>query len=74
MIRYSLQISDEADVNIVLMDHLDGSVINSTTKTFSECPTTCYHSLADEFLYLEEGQLNVLLNSAQSDLKLVSSC
>jgi hypothetical protein len=73
MVRYSLQISDEADVNIALMDYLDGSVVNSTTKTFSKCPTSCYHRLTTEFLYLNEGKLNVLANSAQSDLKLVRS-
>lgn len=73
MIRYSLQISAEAEVNIVLIDHQDGDVINSTTKTFLECPTTCYHRMSNEFLYLDEGKIIVLIHSAQSDLKLVGN-
>ena len=73
MIRYSLQISDQVQVNIALMDYQDGSVVNSTTKTFVKCATSCYHRLSSEFLYLDEGKLNVLINSAQSDLKLVSN-
>ena len=73
MIRYSLQISAEAEANIVLIDHLDGNVINATTKTFLECITTCYHRLSSEFLYLDEGKVIVLIHSSQSNLKLVRS-
>ena len=72
MIRYSLQISAEAEVNVVLIDHQDGNVINSTTKTFLECPTSCHHRLANEFLYLDEGKIIVLIHSSQSNLKLAS--
>ena len=72
MIRYSLPIPT-VSVNIALMDNEDGRVVNSTTKTFLECPTSCYHRLSSEFLYLDEGELSVLVNSAQSELQLVSS-
>ena len=73
MIKYSLPISDSAQVNIALMDDEDGSVINSSTNTFRKCATSCYHRMSSEFLYLDEGKVDVLVNSVQGDMKLVST-